>query len=120
VVDVIVLNLTQKGKGVLMPLNMTRWDSTRLIVNVFPTVDLNAYMRMNIFSMSTGANDTSGFRVSFAPETISAPANSNVSSVMTLYTLLSSPMGSFNAVVSAFNENNATQSWGAIFTLNVS
>jgi hypothetical protein len=120
VVDVIIQNLTRQGQGVPEPLNVTRGSSTKLLIEVFPTVDLAVYFRMNIFSMKTGENKTSSFIITFDPTSVSVRANSEATAFMTISVPFDAPTGTFDAIASAINQKNPTQVWGLVFTMSVS
>lgn len=138
VVDVIIPKLSQSlgsnevGNNML---NVTRGESVSLTVVVYPTINLNATMKLELFpplnnsatssssetSVSSSSTPTSenDIIVGFNPQNMSISANGQGSAIMTLNVSTNAQLGVYSATASAFDIDNPSYVWGAFFQINV-
>jgi hypothetical protein len=123
VVDVIIPALFRQTStgGVNAPLNMTTGESTKLIVQVYPTVNVNVTMQFRYFSLS---NDASGVQNStitgtFDPSKLDIQSGKVGNTTLALGVSQSAQDGEYNAVISAIDTQNSSEAWGVIVSVNV-
>lgn len=121
VVDVIIPSLVSTSGGAggnNLPLNATRGENVSLIVQVYPTEELNVTMGLRILSFPT-AGTTNSVSATFSPVTLSIAAASHSNTTMTLHIQSDAGVGAYTLAVTAVNLENASQSWGNEIDLNV-
>ncbi|MCL4518695.1 MAG: hypothetical protein M1587_05805 [Thaumarchaeota archaeon] len=136
VVDIIIPKLSQSlgsnevGNNVL---NVTRGESVSLTIFVYPTINLNATMELELFPPVTGSSasfdnfssssststSSAGINADFNPSYMSISANGQASTVMTLNMSSAAETGVYSASASAVDINNPTFVWGTFFQINV-
>ncbi len=124
VVDVIIPALFRQTStgGVNSPLNMTPGESTNVIVQVYPTVNVNVTMQFRYFSLSqngsiTGQNST--ITGTFNPSKLNILSGKEGNTNLSLGISQSAQDGEYNAVISAIDTQNSSEVWGVILQVNV-
>ena len=135
VVDVIIPKLSQSlGSNEVANnvLNVTGGESVSLTVVVYPTINLNATMKLELFppviansssfdssSSSSTSSGSAGINVDFNPLNMSISANGHASTVMTLNISSLAEVGVYSATASAVDIDNPAFVWGTFFQINV-
>jgi hypothetical protein len=122
VVDIIIPSLFKESStgGINSALNLTRGQVVSLQVEVFPTFNLTASMNLRVYALNTSQGNASGaISATFEPEQLNVAENSVKNTTMTIDVSSNAQPAGYNAVVSATNAVNASQSWGDVFQLNV-
>lgn len=120
VVDVVIPSLvsTSGGGANNLELNATRGENLSLIVQVFPSQDLNLTMGLHIlsFPVSGSANSLSA---NFNPRTLSIAATTHGNTTVMIRIRSDAALGAYTLAVTAVNLENTSQSWGTEINLNV-
>ncbi|HXQ93506.1 MAG TPA: hypothetical protein VN739_10920 [Nitrososphaerales archaeon] len=125
VVDILVPSLFRETSigGQNVPLNITNGQSDSIVIQVYPTVDLNITMEFQYYLLSTNessrSSDPGSISATFNPSNLRIDAGKTENTSMTLRVSPSAPLGQYNAVISAFNSANSSQVWGVIVQINV-
>lgn len=124
-------------------LNMTRGESLSLAVLVYPTINVNVTMELQLFppvesnvsatvttsaysssnasssSSAYGSNENSSIAAKFNPIGMHIKAYGNSTTIMALSVSKDAIVGTYSAVVSAVDAENSSIVWGASFEINV-
>jgi hypothetical protein len=127
VVDILIPNLFRETStgGQNVPLNVTTGQTDAIVIQIYPTVELNLtmefryYFLSSIVSTSTTDNLSRSISATFDPSNLKISAGSTANTTMTLQVSPSAPLGEYNAVVSAFSSENSSEVWGVIVRINV-
>ncbi len=119
--DVIIPKIARNyGGGVSnLPLNLTAGETMSLKVTLYLQIDANVSARFQVLTWAGGSSGSSAITATFAPETLSAKANANASSIMTVRVSSSAPFGEYSAVVSFQDASNPSYSWGTNVQIDV-
>jgi len=125
VVDILVPSLFRETStgGQNVPLNITSGQTDSIVIQVYPTVDLNITMGFQYYFLSTNESSSSSnpgsISATFDPSDLRIDMGKTENTSITLHVSPNAPLGQYDAVISAFNSANSSQVWGVIVQINV-
>ena len=120
--DVIIPTLSQGvgGGDANRPLNLTQGENSTLGVDVYLTISANVSMGFKIESSpSSRTTNSAAILYLFKPETFQAETNRNASTILSLSVSKDATVGSYSALVTVSDMDNASNSWGTLVQLNI-
>jgi hypothetical protein len=120
--DVIIPTLSQGVGGgyANRSLNLTQGENTTLGVNVYLTISANVSMGFKIESSpSSATTNSAAILYLFTPEAFHAETNRNASTILNLSVSKDATTGSYSALVTVSDIDNASNSWGTLVQLNI-
>ncbi len=116
VVDVIIPSLFNNGANA--PLNVSTGEHATLVVQIYPTVRLDALMKFQVDSSPLGGNNRS-ISATFDPSTLDIAAGSSGNTTMNIYVSKNATNGLYYSSVSAVNLENSSELWGNVVQIDV-
>ena len=128
VVDILVPSLFERTPtgGQNEPLNVTTGQDIELVLQVYPTVNLNLSMEFRYYLLSAteaqnSSSDNSSQLISanFNPTSMRIASGKTANTTVSLQVSQTAPEGQYNAILSALNTDNSSEIWGVIIQINV-